>query len=107
LPWGVRNPQLLITRNICFKMVQSAVEMPQIILRVSKKYAHTSKRWCLWFFFPLENCSVYKTAFKAKMTVVSLAEESLSADGDALLCNWNFKSTFQCLSLAARRELMT
>lgn len=56
---------------------------------------------------------LYETACEAKMTVVSLVERSLTADGDALLCNWDFKSTcsarvtFQCLSPPAWQELMT
>lgn len=47
------------------------------------------------------------------MTVVSLVVRSLAADGDGLLCNWDFKSicsarvTFQCLSPPAWQELMT
>lgn len=56
---------------------------------------------------------MYKTACKAEMTFVPLVERSLTADGDALLCNWDFKSTrcarvtFQCLSPPAWQEVMT
>lgn len=77
-----------------------------------EKQAHTLQtEWCLCF--SLEKFYCIKLPLKAEMTVVSLVERSLTADGDALLCNWDFKSTcrtrvtFQCLSPPAWQELMT
>lgn len=67
----------------------------------------------MMFMFFSAKVLLHKTACEAKMTVVPLVERSLTADGDALLCNWDFKSTcsarvtFQCLSPPAWQELMT
>lgn len=65
------------------------------------------------YVFVMKSFLLYKTAFEAKMTVAPSVERSLTADEDALLCNWDFKSTcsarvtFQCLSPTAWQELMT
>lgn len=85
--------------------------MAQSFLECRNIGPHSSNRMVFLFFSG--KVSLYKTACEAEMTVVSLAERSLTAVGDTLLCNWDFKSTcstrvtFQCLSPPAWQELMT